>query len=197
VDELQELHEILSYPQAALPPDLKRAALQILEAAWPSGRSLEERLSRPLHDPRNTPECMLLRVKGEVVAYLAIPTKTIEHAGVPYTAAGLSAVATHRAHQRRGYAGRLVTAARERIAAAGIDLGVFTCDTPLAPFYVARGWELMPSTVVVGGSRGRPFRADSMDKRTLMGFFTPHAQSHRAAFEDADIYLELRDGDLW
>lgn len=191
------MDEIVTYPQAALPVDLKRAALHILEAAWPTGRSVDQRLSRSLHDPRHPTECMVLRVDGAVVAYLAIPTKTLDHAGVRFTIAGLSAVATHPEHQRRGYAGRLVTAARERIAASGVDVGVFTCDTPLAAFYVAQGWDLMPSTVVVGGSRDRPFRADVLDKWTLMGFFTPHALAHRAAFEGTDLYLELREGDLW
>jgi aminoglycoside 2'-N-acetyltransferase I len=185
------------FPQAELPLELKRGALAILERAWPTGRSIESRLSKPLHDPRTDPVCMLLIVSSEVVSYLAILSKEIDHAGSRYRAAGLSAVSTHPDHLRHGYAGQLVTAAREHIAAMGADIGIFTCDPPLAPFYVSHGWDVMPSTVVVGGTKDRPLRADAFEKTTLMRFFTQRAATHRSDFDNADVYLVLREGDLW
>lgn len=140
----------------------------------------------------------MLLVEGEqVLAYLAVPSKTIEHAGRTYRASGLSAVSTHPAHLRQGHAARLATAAREWIEASAADLGVFTCDPPLVPLYEGCGWVHMPTTVVVGGTRALPFRADTLGKATLMGFFSPDAQAHRADFEGADVYLDLREGDLW
>lgn len=188
---------VVTFGQDSLPRALKAQVLAILEVAWASGRSIEERLDRPLHDPRSAPVCMLL-VDGDVVlAYLAMPSKVIEHAGVTYRVAGLSSVATHPEHLRNGHGGTLVTAAREWIEASGADLGIFTCDAPLVPFYVACGWTHMPMTVVVGGTRAQPFRADELGKQTLMGFFSDLAQGHRADFADADVYLELREGDLW
>ncbi|GMU41157.1 MAG: hypothetical protein AMXMBFR23_20230 [Chloroflexota bacterium] len=189
--------KILAFAQDAVPRDLKAQALAILEAAWPSGRPIEARLDRPLHDPRSEPECMLLVEDGRVVAYLAIPRRTIVHRGFAYRACGLSAVSTHPDHLRRGHAARLVAAARERIEASGADVGVFTCDPPLVPLYEAQGWTHMPRTVVVGGTRAVPFRADSLGKATLMAFFSPLAREHRADFDDADVYLDLREGDLW
>lgn len=141
--------------------------------------------------------CTLLVEGGEVLAYIAIPSTTIEHAGRTYRASGLSAVSTHPAHLCRGHAARLVTAAREWMEASDADLGLFTCDPPLVPLYEACEWTHMPTTVVVGGTRAQPFRADSLGKATLMGFFSPAARAHRADFEGADVYLELREGDLW
>lgn len=188
---------ILTFDQDALPIELKSQVLAILEVAWPTGRDIEERLHRPLHAPRNAPACMLLVEGGSVLAYLAIPTKTIEHAGVTYRVAGLSSVATHPNRLRHGYGATLVTAARERISGSGADLGIFTCDPPLVPFYEGCGWTQTPATVVVGGTRERPFRADELGKRTMMRFFSSLAQEHRADFADADVYLDLREGDLW
>ena len=140
---------------------------------------------------------MLLAEDGQVGAYLAIPSTTIEHAGRTYRASGLSAVSTHPEQLRQGHAARLVTAAREQIEAGDADLGVFTCDPSLVPLYEACGWVHMPATVVVGGTRAQPFRADTLGKATLMGFFSPAARAHRVDFAGADVYLELREGDLW
>jgi len=188
---------VVTYPQDDLPLDLKRQALEILAAAFPGGRSVEERLSRRLHDPRTSPVCMLLVEGDRVLAYLAVPSTTIDHAGRTYRASGLSAVSTHPAHLRQGHAARLITAARAWIEASDADLGVFTCDPPLVPLYEACGWTHMPSTVVVGGTREQPFRADGLGKATLMCFFSPSARERRADFEGADVYLDLREGDLW
>lgn len=140
---------------------------------------------------------MVLTDNDEVHAYLAIPTRTISHAGAELRASGLGAVVSHPNSRGAGYGAKIVVAARELIEASGVDIGIFTCDPPLVAFYARCGWDPMPSTVVVGGTRERPFRADSLDKGTLMAFFTPHAQAHRADFVAADVYVDLREGDLW
>ncbi|MDP2327521.1 MAG: GNAT family N-acetyltransferase [Dehalococcoidia bacterium] len=200
VDGLTEesrLATVLTCPQDDLPLHLKRQALEVLAAAFPGGRSVEERLNRRLHDPRTNPVCMLLVEGEQVLAYLAILSTTIEHAGRTYRVSGLSAVSTHPHHLRQGHAARLVTSAREWIEASDADLGVFTCDPPLISLYQACGWAHMPATVVVGGTRAQPFRADTLGKATLMGFFSPAAQAHRSDFDEADVYLDLREGDLW
>jgi aminoglycoside 2'-N-acetyltransferase I len=189
--------EINVYPQDDIPLDLKRSVLGLLTSAWPDPRPLEVRLAKPLHDPRSEPTVVVLTDGGETRAYLTIPTSTISHAGTEFRASGLSAVVSHPASRGAGYGAHIVVAARELIEASGVDIGIFTCDPPLVAFYARCGWEPMPSTVVVGGTRERPFRADSLDKRTLMAFFTPHAQEHRAAFDEIDVYLDLREGDLW
>ncbi len=189
--------DVLIVPQEELALDLKAQVIALLERAWPSGRGVEEQLRAPLHDPERRPLAALLIDGGVVVGYLAIPSATIRHRGRDYRASGLSAVVTHPERRRRGHGQRLVVAARAAIVAGGADLGLFTCDPPLVPFYVGCGWEAMPRTAVVGGTRERPFPAAPLGKRTLMGFFSAHARAHRRDFEGATLQLELREGDLW
>jgi len=132
-----------------------------------------------------------------VLSYLAIPSKRIEHAGITYKASGLSAVVTHPAHRRRGHGRLIVTVARELIASSDADIGVFTCDVPLTSFYVECGWTAMESTHVIGGTRKKPFPAEPLNKRTLMGFFSEKAKQRAPDFANSLLYLELREGDLW
>lgn len=185
---------LLTYPDEQMPPALKRKVLSVLRADWPTSAMDEDGL---IHDPATHPTSLVL-VEGEaVLSYLAIPSKVIEHAGDTYKAYGLSSVITNAAHRHQGYGSRIVTAAREFIAAGDADIGVFTCDPPLANFYARCGWTVMEGTTVVGGTRARPFPSDSLDKCTLMDFFSAKAQRRRADFEGVPIYLELREDDLW
>lgn len=195
-------------------------------------------MQAPLASRRYEPYCMLLVERvlegadgdaeavedGVVLAYLVVLTKEIEHAGHTFRAAGLSGVSTRPDRRGEGHAARLVRAAFDHIAARAsrheVDLSVFTCDEPLARLYEAApgpasrsvddsvGWERMPHTVVVGGTREQPFRADSLHtpegapKVTMMRFFSDAARAHRPAFEGTpavpvDVYLDLREGDLW
>lgn len=223
---------ILTWAEPDLPPHLKRGAIEVLEAAYgPSGRTLEQRMTRPLAHADYTPTCMLLvedtpTPRGtdsspSVLAYLHILTKDIEHHGRRYRAAGLGAVSSLPTRRGEGHASRLVGAALERISAPPPtsgpaqeppDIGVFTCDEPLAPWYQRLGhhlgWTVMPATVVIGSTRQHPFRANTLrnpageGKATLMAFLSEDARTHRPDFEGAptaavDLYLDLREGDLW
>jgi aminoglycoside 2'-N-acetyltransferase I len=188
---------LLTYPQDLLPPHLKDAVVDILEREWPSVFKREDLLGRPLHDPNKHPLMVLLVENDTVLSCLAVPSTLIHLAGDTYKASGLSAVLTDAGYRGRGYGRLLVTAAREVIAGSDADIGVFTCDPPLVPFYVGCGWTLMEHTSVIGGTREKPFPADSLGKGTLMGFFSAKAREHRADFEGATIHLELREGDLW
>jgi predicted acetyltransferase len=187
----------VAFPSETLPHAFKEQVIDILAREWPSVLSREEQLQQPLHDPESHPVALVLEENGQVLSYLVIPSRVIHHAGNSYKASGLSAVITHPAYRHRGYGRHIVMAAREVIAATDADIGVFTCDPPLVSFYACCGWTLMEHTVVIGGTRAKPFPADVLGKRTLMGFFSEQARTRRADFEDAAIYLDLRDGDLW
>jgi GNAT superfamily N-acetyltransferase len=98
----------------------------------------------------------------------------------------------------RGHGRRLVTAARDLIAGRGTDLGIFTCDRPLAGFYESAGWQVLPETVLIGGTPDRPFPSDQFDKVTLAAFFTDHARRYAKTFDHARIALYPGDIDkLW
>lgn len=179
--------EIVAFPEAEVPPELRVQVLRLQRQAWPSEEPLDA--ARLTHDPDLQPRSLLLLEDGRVCAALDVLSKTIRFEGRDWAASGLSTVVTDDALRGRGYGRRLVEAARERIAASGADLGLFTCDTPLRGFYEEAGWELLPGTVLVGGTEEEPFPSDRFDKVTLGGFFSPAARVARRSFVGARIPL--------
>ena len=178
--------EIVTFAEQLAPPPLRAQVLALHDEAWPRA---DPREAQAGHDPALRPVSMLLVRDGAVLAALDILSKQIEHAGERYAASGLSTVVTARVEQGKGYGGMLVRAAREAIAAGGADLAIFTCDTPLGPFYERAGWQLIESAVLVGGTPAKPFPSDRFDKVTLAAFFSPRAQANAAAFRNARIAL--------
>jgi GNAT superfamily N-acetyltransferase len=183
--------EILSWPETDVPHALRLQAVRIQDETWPrdSPRSAEAQ-----HDPSQRAVSMLLVEDGRVRAALDVLSKPIVHRGETYAATGLSMVVTDRAVHRQGYGKRLVEAAREAMRASGADLAIFTCDTPLAPFYESAGFDLLAGTVLVGGTPADPLPSDRLDKVTLACFFTPRAQARAAGFVNARI--ELHSGEI-
>lgn len=179
--------ELVVHPEAEVPSDLRAQVWELQEQAWPTGRP-DPGVG---HDPALLPRSMLLLDGPRVVAALDLLTKEITHAGQVFRACGLSAVVTDRARRGRGHGGRLVAAARGHLAELGVDLGVFSCDRPLEPFYRRAGWQLLPGTVLVGGTPQEPFPSDrpGFDKVVLAEFVTAHARAHRASFAGARIAL--------
>ena len=157
---------ILSYPEAAVPADL-RAQVQAFHGAGP-----------PPHDPALRPLTMLLVADGRVLSALDILSKELVHAGERFAASGLSRVITDPGERRKTYGSQLVRAARDAMAASGADLGIFTCDQPLRSFYERCGWQALPGTSLIGGTREDPFPSDRFDKVTLAAFFSARARRH-------------------
>ncbi|MEU7003275.1 GNAT family N-acetyltransferase [Nonomuraea sp. NPDC046570] len=181
----------MTFPEMETPRGLREQALELQRVAWPG---LGGRRS---HDPALRPVSMLLVEDGKVLASLDILSKEIVHAGVPYRAGGLSTVVAHLGARRQGHGRRLVRAARTAMAASGLDLGLFTCDRPLLPFYESAGWQHLPGTTLVGGTPSAPFPSDGpgFDKVTLGSFFT--FTDHRS-FVNARIDLYPGEIDkLW
>ncbi|AUG78167.1 acetyltransferase [Kitasatospora sp. MMS16-BH015] len=179
---------ILSYPEAAVPPALRAQVWALQEEAWPSGDP-DPGLS---HDPELDPQTLLLVDEdGQLLAALDLLTTDFEHAGRVFRALGLSTVATYRAHQGRGHGRRLVEEALARIRRSGADLGLFTCDHRLRPFYEGAGWQPLPGSVILGGTPEDPFPSDSpgFAKTVMADFCSPEALAARPAFENARIPL--------
>ncbi|HEX8094453.1 GNAT family N-acetyltransferase [Jatrophihabitans sp.] len=182
---------VLSFPPHAVPPALHVQIVALQDQAWPRGTGEPS----TDHDPALQPVTMLLVDDREIVlASLAILSKEITHDGRRYAASGLSTVVTDQAQRKRGHGHRLVTAARERIAASGADLGIFTCDRALATFYRRAGWRILPGTVLIGGTPENPFPSDRLDKVVVAELFTDHAREHAASFDQA--HIELYPGDI-
>jgi aminoglycoside 2'-N-acetyltransferase I len=176
--------EILTCAECDVPRALREQVIVLHDQAW--ARSADAASG---HDPALRPLSMLLVQDGRVLSALDILSKGIEHAGQRYAASGLSTVVTDEALRGRGYGRILVSAAREQIEASGADLGIFTCDRPLGPFYESAGWEIVPGAVLVGGTPADPFPSDQWDKVTLAGFFSASARRGAAAFAHARIAL--------
>ena len=141
---------------------------------------------------------MLLVRDGTVLAALDILTKTIEHEGARYTVSGLSTVVTTRPSAGRGTGTGSSWRRGSGSRTSGADLGIFTCDTPLRPFYERAGWTTLPGAVLVGGTPEDPFPSDRFDKVTMAAFFTPRARRAAAGFTDARIALYPGEIDrLW
>lgn len=159
------------------------------DEAWPP---TGDDAGQQVHDPELRPLSLLLVDDDQtVVAALDILVQQIEHAGRHFAASGLSTVVTRPSARGRGHGRRLVTAARLTMRARGADVGLFTCDRPLRPFYERAGWTALPGTVLVGGTPQSPFPSDQpgFDKVTTGAFLTPAARRARATFHHARVGL--------
>ncbi|WP_324788353.1 GNAT family N-acetyltransferase [Streptomyces sp. H51] len=188
--------QILSFPEAATPTDLRVQVREIQEQAWPSEPVPDVPVDTPSHDPALRPLSMLLVDGGTVLAALDILSKEIVHAGRRFSAGGLSTVVTRKEARGRGYGRQLVTAAREKMITLSLDLGLFTCDRPLQAFYESAGWPVLPGAVLVGGTPRAPFPSDrpGFDKVTMADFFSPGGRQARASFRHSRI--ELYPGEI-
>ncbi|MGZ9930673.1 GNAT family N-acetyltransferase [Streptomyces sp. NC-S4] len=185
---------VIGCAEADLPAGLARQVAELEDAAWPG--------AEPGHDPALAPRALLLlAADGTVAASLALLFKEIPLAGRAYRAAGLSAVVTRPALRGRGLGGRLVAAARAELAAdPAVDLALFSCDRPLAAFYEAAGFDVLPGTVLVGGTPEDPLATDEpgFDKVVLAAFFTGDPDRDRAAFTGVRVPLHPGNTDrLW
>lgn len=176
-----------------LPAGLAGQVAALEARAWPG--------SAAGHDPALAPRAaLLLDADGRVAASLALLYKTVGLAdGRTYRAAGLSGVVTRADVRGRGHGARLVAAARAALAAdPAVDLALFSCDRGLVPFYEAAGFEVLPGTVLVGGTPEDPLATDApgFDKAVLAAFFG--ADGVRAAFTGVRVPLHPGTVDrLW
>ncbi|MYV46042.1 GNAT family N-acetyltransferase [Streptomyces sp. SID2888] len=188
--------QILTFPEAAAPTDLRVQVREIQKQAWPSESGSDAPVDAPSHDPALRPLSMLLVDEGTVLAALDILSKEIVHAGRRFSAGGLSTVVTSKEARGRGYGRQLVTAAWERMITQSLDLGLFTCDRPLQAFYESAGWRVLPGAVLIGGTPQAPFPSDQpgFDKVTMADFFSPAGQQAQASFRHSRI--ELHPGEI-
>ncbi|WP_235445239.1 GNAT family N-acetyltransferase [Streptomyces sioyaensis] len=184
----------MTCPEAVVPPALRTQVSELRDEAWPPDSASAP--STFAHDPALRPVSMLLVEGSSVLAALDILRKEIVHDGRRFRAAGLSTVVTRLAARGQGHGRRLVTAARTEMAAMELDLGLFTCDRPLQPFYESAGWQQLPGAVLIGGTPSAPFPSDraGFDKVTMAGFFSAVGLRHRSSFPHSRI--ELYPGEI-
>ena len=177
---------ILSFPEAAVPAELRQQMLHLQREAWPGFPVPDD--GRPVHDPALDPVSMLLVDAGRVLAALDILSKDIDVAGQRLAACGLSTVVTAAEERGRGHGHALVVAARDAMAAGGSDLAIFTCDAELVSFYKGCGFAVVPGAVLVGGTADDPFPSGA-DKVVLATSFTDRARAIAPRLVQAEIIL--------
>ncbi|MFE9463575.1 GNAT family N-acetyltransferase [Streptomyces virginiae] len=185
---------VVGFAEADVPAALAVQVADLEAEAWPG--------CTPGHDPALEPRALLLADRhGTVAAALALLYKEIPLAGRTYRAAGLSSVVTRTAVRGQGLGGRLVAAALAELAAdRAVDLALFSCDRPLAPFYTAAGFAPLPGTVLVGGTPAEPLATDApgFDKAVMAAFFTDAPAGDREAFTGVRVPLHPGSVDrLW
>jgi GNAT superfamily N-acetyltransferase len=177
---------IESFAEADVPAELRAQVVRLQDLAWPpeAPTGLDA-----WHDPEQNAVSLLLVEDGRVLSALDVLSKQLEHAGQTFAASGISAMVTDPDARGRGHGRALAVAAREFMAANGADLGIFTCDVDLQPFYGSAGWRFLPGTVLVGGTREDPFPSDGLGKVVMADFFTPGARSAASSFVGARVEL--------
>lgn len=194
---MSSLMQMIQFLQTECSAPLREQILALMRREWPQAfEGIEGEPPWP-DNPATRPTSFVLLEENTVVCHVAVPWKYIQHAGETYKASGLSEVMTHPAYRQRGLGLQLVKAVTSFIMHNGSDIGLFTCQPALIPFYTRGGWEYSPNTNLIGGTREKPFRSDSLGLATMMRFFSARAQQRRALFERADIYLELGEKMLW
>jgi hypothetical protein len=178
--------QILTFAEGDVPEDLRAQQVALQEQAWPSEGEPD---TAPWHDPALRAVCVLLVDDARVVSALDLLSKPLAHDGETWEATGLSTVVTDRSRRGAGLASTLVRASHELIAGSGADLGLFTSDPDLRPLYEGAGWEVLPGTVLVGGTPEDPFPSDALGKLTFGAFFTARAIAAHDRFVGSRIEL--------
>lgn len=187
--------EILIFPEAEVPAELRMQVLALQSLAWPGEPPAGP---EPIHDPALAPLSLLLVENRRVLSALDILNKTLRHAGEDFQASGISCMVTQPEDRSRGLGRLLAASARETMQANGADLGIFTCDRPLRRFYQSCGWSELPGAVLIGGTPAAPFPSSQFDKATMACFFSDKARRLASRFEDCEIALHPGDIDrLW
>ncbi|MBX3133515.1 MAG: GNAT family N-acetyltransferase [Gemmatimonadaceae bacterium] len=128
------------------------------------------------------------RVAGRAVAHTMLVTRWLQQgSGAPMRTAFVELVATHPAHQGRGYASALMRAMRPQIEP--FEIGALTPTVP--EFYARLGWEHWHGPLGVRVGDG----IEPSPGEILMFLRTPHTPSW--VDPQAPLSIEWRPGEVW
>ncbi|MEG0258399.1 MAG: GNAT family N-acetyltransferase [Lysinibacillus sp.] len=189
--------ELLQFNQKDCPIYLKRQIISLMRQEWP--QAFEDK-DEDIHWPDNpeTQPISLIFVENDVViSHVAVPWKYIEHEGHTYKVFGLSEVMTNPSYRQQGFGLKLIKEAYSFIEMNKPDISIFTCQPSLVSFYTQGGWEYKENINLIGGTRNKPFRSDSLGLSTMIQLFSAKAKDNSHSFEKTDVYLELGEDMLW
>jgi len=97
-----------------------------------------------------------LEIEGEIVSFLIIVVREARVGETPVRLAGIGGVATHPAHQRRGYAAQVMDAAAVFMRdSLRVDFGHLLCSPDLLPYYARFGWQAVEGPLLVDQPGGK------------------------------------------
>jgi GNAT superfamily N-acetyltransferase len=177
-------------------PELLRLQFALLShRANPGTRSASTDAAPVLHDPALDTMSFYASLDGEIVSYAAVIRKTISHGGQTYTLGGLSWVATDPDYRRRGFGSLTVSTATRWMECSDLDIGLFSCDPPLASFYARAGaWPVVEGVVLIGSRHAGALRSDTLGKVVLMRLFSAKANVNASTLRHTTIDLDLPVG---
>ena len=82
-------------------------------------------------------------------------------------------------------------------AAGRRPLPLHLCSIPSSSLFEERVPPPIPGACLVGGTREKPFRSDSLQLVTVGAFYSAQAYLHQQEFTHTDICLELGENQLW
>lgn len=177
------------------PELLRRQFALLLHRANPGTRTVPADAIPVQHDPALDALSFYAWLGGEIVSYAAVIRKTISHGAQTYTLGGLSWVATDPDYQRRGFGTRTVSAATRWMESSNLDIGLFSCDPPLASFYARAGeWSVAEDVVLIGSRHAGALRSDTLGKVVLLRLFSAKADVNASMLRHTTIDLDLPIG---
>jgi len=185
--------ELIQYTQETRRSEIPSKIIELENTAWPNDENNQEFPS----SPDTYVSSFVLLENNLAICHVGIRNCILHHRGVEYLAYGLSEVVTHPDYQNNGFASQLIKNALQYIISLQADISIFTCAKERTAFYARGGWEIMPTTCFVGGTRQNPFRSDALNLVTMAKFISPKCKQHRADFENTDIVFELGENQLW
>jgi predicted acetyltransferase len=189
--------KLLQYPQIDCSEELKGQILKLQNTAWPvKHRTKVENANWAGNE--DTYVTSLVLVEGSTaISHVAVLKKRIAHTNQKYLAFGLSEVVTHPDYKRQGYGLQLIREVSRFIESCAPDLSIFTCKPQLIDFYKLGGWFYAEDTCLVGGTYEKPFKSTDLGLATMMRLYSDKAKTHRQDFENSQVYLELKEKQLW
>lgn len=97
-----------------------------------------------------------LEIDGEIVSFLTIIQREARVGETPVRLGGVGGVATHPAHQRKGYAAQVMSAAGAFMHdTLHVDFGHLLCSPELLPYYARFGWQPVEGPLLVDQPGGK------------------------------------------
>ena len=174
----------------------QEAVIGLLDRVWPPLPS-EVASVTPLHNPDLSPVSFRLLDGDELVAYGAVLSQCVTVAGLVYLAQGLSCVACEPRLQGKGFGRRIVAEATAWMNHSGADIGIFTCDPELVPFYSQYGWVEAPGVLLCGSLDSTAINSADAGKRVLLQLWSTRAKANESDFGQVKIDLGLPIGEFW